>query len=341
MRLPAESSEANIPEIAPPAPSPRLRLPMLPAALALSLAVNVLLLALWQSERVGRAFGADSTPSGAAPAGRAGGSADSAADLNPQRLAGQVNPVSGYELPARFGDLGPQLIQAGAIDPGRFIQVYQEAGRPLAPDQLAVLLDGGDVPVFIDHDSSYFLLNFFWALGLANRSPVLEDGLMTTYSQGDIGRFASTGGWTLGARPATELYASATILELTPAQHALVERVASQIYRPCCDNHAAFPDCNHGMAMLGMLQWLASQGATKPQMLEAAKYTNSFWFPQQAMEVATYLYVTQGIDFDQAAAGEVVGRELFSGSGFNELHRWLADHGLLQQVPGPAGSCGV
>jgi hypothetical protein len=195
--------------------------------------------------------------------------------------------------------------------------------------------------VVISRESSHFLLNLFWALGLANRSPLLEDGPMMSYSEGDIGRFASTGGWTLGARPATELYSSASILELTPRQHDLVERVASQVHRPCCDNHAAFPDCNHGMAMLGLLQLLAFQGASEGQMLEAAKYANSFWFPQQALEVAAFKRVTQGLAFEDLPAGDAVGSELFSATGFNALHGWLAENGVLQEAPRQGGSCGV
>lgn len=313
----------------------RRSIPLL--ALGLSLALNALLLALWMSGRSGRLPPEWKAASSAAPA--TAGASDSGPD--PEWLLEQVNPSAGFELAARYGDLGPRLIQAGAIDPDRFAQVYREAGRPLTRDQLAALLSGSDAPVVIDRESGHFLLNFFWALGLANRNPLLEAGPLMSYSQGDIGRFASTGGWTLGARPATELYSSASILELTPEQHELVERVASQVYRPCCDNHAAFPDCNHGMAMLGLLQLLASQGASEGQMLEAAKYANSFWFPQQAMEVAAFFHVTQGLTYAEVAASDAVGRELFSGTGFNDLHNWLSENGLLQEVPRQGGSCGV
>jgi hypothetical protein len=76
-------------------------------------------------------------------------------------------------------------------------------------------------------------------------------------------------------------------------------------------------------------------------MLEAAKHANSFWFPQQAMEVAAYFLVTQGLTYEQIAASEAVGQDMFSGSGFNNLHRWLADNGVLQEAPRQGGSCGV
>jgi len=318
-----------------------LRQPIPRWPLGLSLGLNVLLLALWMADRSGRLPRDANAASGAAPALATFAARESDIGLDPERLLEQVNPVAGFNLHAHYGDLGPRLIQAGAIDPDRFEEVYQEAGRPLTADQLAALMNGSDAPVVIDRESSRFLLNLFWALGLANRSPLLEDGPLMSYSEGDIGRFASTGGWTLGARPATDLYSSANILELTAQQHDLVERVASRVYRPCCDNHAAFPDCNHGMAMLGLLQLLASQGASEGEMLEAAKHANSFWFPQQAMEVAAFYSVTQGLDYEQVAASDAIGRDVFSGTGFNRLHRWLADNGLLREAPSQGGSCGV
>jgi hypothetical protein len=66
---------------------------------------------------------------------------------------------------------------------------------------------------------------------------------MMQYSEGEIGRFASTGGWTIGAKPATALYSSTPIITLTPEQQARLEEIASAVYRPCCDNHTAFPAC--------------------------------------------------------------------------------------------------
>jgi hypothetical protein len=63
--------------------------------------------------------------------------------------------------------------------------------------------------------------------------------------------------------------------------------VASKVYRPCCGNPTSFPDCNHGMALLGLLELMASQGATVDQMFTAAKQVNAFWLPDQTRELAT------------------------------------------------------
>jgi hypothetical protein len=255
--------------------------------------------------------------------------------------ADQVALPDGYSIPVSFGDAGPRLLEAGAINYDAFVQVYQQAGQPLSQAQLKILTEGSDAPITIDRDNAYFLLNFFWALGLTNENPILKEGLMVEKSQGEIGRYASTGGWTIGRKSPTALYASTTIIKLTPEQQARLEEVAEAVYRPCCDNHTAFPDCNHGMAMLGLLELMASQDASADEMFEAAKYANAFWFPQQTLEMAVFFKASKGLDFEEVDARELVGREVSSGSGFQAIHEWLGQNGLLEQGPGRGSSCGV
>jgi hypothetical protein len=256
-------------------------------------------------------------------------------------LLDEINPPQGYTLSVSYNDLGPRLLAAGAIDLERFVQTYQNAGSPLNALQLRILEDGSDEEIVIDQSNSYFLLNFFWALGLTNQNPLLDSGPMQERSEGDIGRYASTGGWTLGVKTPTELYSSSPLIQLTTAQQARLEAVAGGVYRPCCSNPTSFPDCNHGMAMLGLLELMASQDATEADMYEAAKYVNAFWFPQQALEVATFFDVTEGLSFAEVEGERVVAGGMFSGSGFNNLHGWLEQHGLLGQAPSQGGSCGV
>lgn len=250
----------------------------------------------------------------------------------------QVTMPWSYTLPARFGKIGPALVAAGGIDYDRFVQLYEQNGQPLTEAQLKILTEGSDEPITIDGNNAYFLLNFFWALGLTNQNRILTEGPMMQGGIEKIGDFASTGGWTLGTKPATELFASAQLITLTKEQQLAVEEVAGMVYRPCCNGPTLFPDCNHGMAMLGMLELLASQGATTTQMLEAAKYLNSFWYPQQSMEVATFFKASQGLDFAQIDGRQMMSMEIFSASGFGKVHQWLGDNGLLPQAPNGGGN---
>lgn len=266
---------------------------------------------------------------------------DQANHADMQAMAAQINPQGGYELPATFGDIGPRLLAAGAIDLDAFVKIYQEIGRPLTKEQLAILTDGSNAPVVIDQKNQHFLLNLFWALGLANQNRVLTEGPMMRNGKDGVVNFASTGGWTIAAKPVKDLYAGTAIITLTEEQQKRLEEVAQGVYRPCCDNPTHFPDCNHGMAMLGLLELLASQGASTDEMYKTAKYVNASWFPQQTLEVAVALKVMKNKDFDRQDGRQVVGRLMSSSSGFQSIHQWLVQNGQLVPAPKGGGSCGV
>ena len=251
----------------------------------------------------------------------------------------QVNPPDGFALSVSYGDLGPRLVEAGVIDYDAFAAIYENSGNPLSAQQIEILKYGSDEEIVFDADNAHFLLNLFWAVGLANQNSILTEGPMVQYSDGQVERFASTGGWSLATKPVPELYASMDLIRLTAEQQKLVEEVAAGIYRPCCNNHTLFPDCNHGMAMLGLLQLMASQGATADDMFEAAKYINAYWFPQQTLETAIYLQQNENVNFKDADAKLVVSEKFSSGSGASMVHEDLQAKGLLKQSTGQGGSC--
>jgi hypothetical protein len=256
-------------------------------------------------------------------------------------LLAQVLPEDGYTINASYGDIGPQVLAAGAIDYDRFVELYASNGNPLTDDQLAILTEGSDAQITINRGNAHFLLNFFWALGLANSNSILNDGPLAQNGEGQIGRFASTGGWTLGTKQATDLYSQSTIITLTPEQQRRVEEAADNTYRPCCNNSTAFADCNHGMAMLGLFEVMAAEGASVDEMFEAAKYFNAFWFPQQYVDLAVYFKASQGLDFAEVDARTIVGEDHSSANGWTSVRQWLASNNLLEEAPGGGGGCGV
>lgn len=258
-----------------------------------------------------------------------------------EEISRQINPLDGYSLPVTYSNIGPDMLTAGAIDYDKFLQVYDRAGRPLSDAQKEILTQGSDKRIIFNNENAYFLLNYFWALGLVNNNPILTEGPMMQYGPEEVGRFASTGGWTIGAKPATDLYASTHILTLTSEQQSRLERVAQNIYRPCCNNPTHFPDCNHGMAMLGMLTLLASEDASETELYDAAKYANAFWYPQQYFELALYFNAVDGQEFAKVDSQKVVSGDFSSGSGFSNVHQYLITNGLLEQAPGSGNSCGV
>jgi hypothetical protein len=231
------------------------------------------------------------------------------------------------------------LLASGVINYDAFAAIYENSGNPLSKEQIEILKKGSDEKIVITAENAHFLLNFFWAVGLVNKNQILTEGPMVQYSGGQVEGFASTGGWGLASKPVTELYASLELIPLTAEQQKLVEEVAAAIYRPCCNNHTLFPDCNHGMAMLGILELMASQGASADEMFAAAKYINAYWFPQQTLEAALYLKSNEGTDFADADARLVVGETISSASGAGMVHENLKAKGLLEEAPGQGGSC--
>jgi hypothetical protein len=257
-------------------------------------------------------------------------------------LFDEVNPTAGFSINASLGDLGPKMISLGVIDADKFIATYEKSNQPLTAEQKQILLKGSDTNITINRENSYFLLNFFWAVGLANKSTILEEGDMMKYGgkQG-AGNFASTGGWSLAKGDAMNYYAKSALIPLTKDQESRVNLVASNIFRPCCNNSTAFPDCNHGMALLGVLQLMASNGATEKEMYEAGKYVNAFWFPGNYYDLALYFQNKEGKSFKDIDAKVLLSKEFSSASGWQSAKQWLADKNLIQQPPKQSGGCGV
>lgn len=267
---------------------------------------------------------------------------ETAAKKETANLFDEINPTKGFEINAKYGDMGPKMISSGVIDLDKFKQTYEKSGQPLTKEQLEILTKGSNKKIKIDRDNSYFLLNFFWAAGLANKSKVLTEGEIIKYGGSEgAGNFASTGGWSLSKTQPMDYYAKSELIPMTKEQENLVQKVASNIYRPCCDNSTAFPDCNHGMALLSVLQLLASNRATEKQMYEAGKYFNAFWFPGNYYDLALYFKNKEGKSFRDVPAEVVLSKDYSSASGWSAAKKWLADKGIIEQPPKQNGSCGV
>ena len=249
-------------------------------------------------------------------------------------LEQRVLPEKGITLPVQWGDLGAQLVREGVIDADKFKALYD--GRESFTDEYQTLLLGkSDGTITITKENAGYLLNLFWALGLAQKNPILDSGEMVNKEYGGAENFASTGGWTHAKGNVMDHYSAHTFFTLTSEQQALVDKVSRGIYRPCCGNSTYFPDCNHGMAMLGLLELMASQGVSEQDMWKAALAVNSYWFPDTYLTIAT-LKERQGTLWQNVDPREVLGAQYSSASGYQRV---------VTQVNPPeskgGGSCGV
>ena len=196
-----------------------------------------------------------------------------------------IIPAEGVVLSFTWNDLGKQMVQSGVIDQDKFEALYTQRGG-LPADMQAMLSGESNEPVRITSENAPVILNLAWALGLGNKNPILEQGPMVDERYGGAGNFASTGGWTLAKGNAMDHYSKHTLITLNREQQVMVERVSQGIFRPCCGNSTHFPDCNHGMAMLGLLELMASQGVSEDEMFNAALAINSYWFPSTYLTIA-------------------------------------------------------
>src|SRR3989344_927496 len=246
-----------------------------------------------------------------------------------------ILPPRGVFLPVRWGDLGAKLVSVGVIDNERFKALYEERGE--FGDEYARLLQGtSNDQLRITENNAGYLLNLFWALGLANKNPVLDNGEMSNPFYGGAGNFASTGGWSMAKGDQMSHYSRHKFFELTDEQQVLVEKVSSGIYRPCCNNPTHFPDCNHGMAMLGLLELMASQGANEKEMWQTALAVNSYWFPNNYLTIATYMQ-DNGVKWDDVKPEEILGLDYSSASGFQQI----ASQVNQTRQQGGGGGCSV
>lgn len=247
----------------------------------------------------------------------------------------QVLPPNGVTIPVVWNNLGKQMIQDGVIDKYKFTSLYSQRGG-LNDNEKQLLYGNKNGKLEMNKQNAGFLLNLFWAFGLANKNPILENGPMLDPKYGgNLSLFASTGGWSLAQGDAVAHYSKHTLAMLTKTQQALVERVSQNIYRPCCNNPAYFPDCNHGMAMLGLLELMASQNVSEKDMYKTALQVNSYWFPNTYTTIATY-FKKRGVNWSQVNPKEVLGYAYSSASGYKKVLSEVAP-----SKPQNGSSCGA
>src|SRR3989344_6830358 len=83
-------------------------------------------------------------------------------------------PQNGVVLPVEWGDLGARLVEAGAIDEAKFSALYRNQGQ-FSDEYQKLLAGNNNGKLTITEENSGYLLNLLWALGLANKNPILED----------------------------------------------------------------------------------------------------------------------------------------------------------------------
>lgn len=259
---------------------------------------------------------------------------DTRMDSDYDQLIEQVAPSSGTTIPVRWGDMGQKLVEAGAIDMDKMPSLYGD----LTDEQFEILQGDTLAQITFTPENIQFWTNVLWSLGLTQESKVLTTGPMKQReAEIPLNNYASTGGWTLGSKPAVELYNSTRLISLAVEQDAMIYRIAENIYRPCCGNHTAYPDCNHGMAVLGLLELMASQDASEAALYQAAFAFNSYAFREDYVMLAAY-FSQDDVLWSDVDPRSVLSVDYSSGRSAQKI---AARVGTIPGMPGQSGSCGT
>lgn len=242
------------------------------------------------------------------------------------QVRAKVLPEKGFQSKIRLGEAVVQLREHGVIDRAKFAALYD--GRRGMPAELErILTTSSDAPILLMRANAGHYVNLLWPLGLSNymsandKSPIKGESLFD---------FASTGGWNLGKEENGGAYFNKfRIVDLTPQHEALVTRIAQKTYRPCCNNSTFYQDCNHGSALLGLLQLGAAQGLAEDQLYREALAFNSFWFPASYLQTALYFKAVKNTDWENVDARVILGFE------YSALGPWSKNvQAVVAKIPG-------
>lgn len=230
------------------------------------------------------------------------------------KLQEEVLPQKGFVVNFKWGDLGKQLVEDGVIDETKLAKAL--TGTDDMPVELKKYLDGSAQQVELNASNAQFWIDVLWGLGLANKNDLLEKGPMV--DSGKTANFASTGGYTIGPKNPMSIYSKFSYIKLTEEQQTRVARIAGGIYRPCCGNSTAFPDCNHGMAALAIVELMVSQNFSDEEIYNTVLAFNSLWFPQTYLDIS-YYFAENNRDYKAVPASEILSKTFSSSQGYQVI----------------------
>ena len=255
--------------------------------------------------------------------------------INLEELQEKVLPSKGYVFNVKWSDLGRKMVEDGVIDKTKLAQAL--TGSDVLGADLEKYLDGSDqIEIELNSSNAHFWVDVLWGLGLANKNEILDEGPMV--EGGDTSNFASTGGYTLGVLQPMQIYSKFNYINLTSDQQSIVKEIAEGVFRPCCGNSTAFPDCNHGMAALGLIELMVSQGFSKDEVYKTVLAFNSYWFPQTYLDIA-YHFAKSNRDFKQVPASQILSKGFSSAQGYQAIKRQIGEVSWPALQKG--GGCGA
>ncbi len=233
-------------------------------------------------------------------------------------LREEVAPSAGVSIPVEWGDLPKKLRMLGVINLTLLNESLSEIrGYDLTADERSLFYGNSTGFIHLDSEGKIFLMYVFWALGLANNNTILNQHahMFQNYTS-PVGQAK---------------YGSIEILRLTAEQQALVEDVALNSYRPCCNVPTAGTDCSHGFAALGLVEFLAFKGMAREDIFRNLLLFNSYWFTDQYVDIALFLE-EQGQSWKQVNSTQILGYSYSSLEAFQTIKKYLVESNLYDPL---------
>lgn len=253
-------------------------------------------------------------------------------------LLSGIFPSQGFKTSIKLNNVVPKLVATGAINLTKIKELY---GGNLTQQELDILTKPSYTNLTLNSSNANFYLLIFWALGISNKNQVLDNfSALANASNSSVANFASTGGWTLGTSSNSMVYFDKlNLITLTPLQQNEMYDVATHSYRPCCNNPTAFPDCNHGAALLALTELGASEGLNESQLYTLDLQAQTLWFPSY--------YATTALELSYKNVSYWNNAKLVLGANYSSASGWYYDSyqplKTNNQLPnaGQAAACGV
>lgn len=249
-------------------------------------------------------------------------------------------PAGGFQSSISLANSTVRLVEYGVIDRGKFFDLYGFRG-PL-PSEFDNLLNApSDDKIVLTSANAGHYVNLLWPVGLSN---YLAANAESPINGDDLYGFASTGGWNLGREEnGGSNFNRLPIVDLRAEEEARVVSIAKSTFRPCCNNSTFFQDCNHGSALLGLLELGASQGLTDDELYREALAFNCFWFPSQYLRTALFFKVRRNTEWEDVDPRTVLGFDYSAGGPWGQNVAAQIET-IPDLIPPPSGSalgCGV
>ncbi len=248
-----------------------------------------------------------------------------------QALVQTVYPASGFVLPIKWGNSVKILLESGALNMTALVSAIEASKQNVTPYETEIMNGVFNGYINVNSSDSAFLLYVLWSLGVNNNNYIINDGPISKFGNPD--QYASTGGYLpLGRLQLGALY----ILNLTASQEQEAIDVSEKTFRPCCNNPAMFPDCNHGAAELALIEMMSAQGYNESTIFQVLRNFLSMYYPQNMFDEAV-VFASQGINFSSVPANTTVSYSLFSAAGAQNVGNYIQKYGLIPSRSASSG----